>query len=257
MAARININADLGEGHGAYDIGDDLALLDIVKTANIACGMHGGDATVMRRVVGEAARRGVSIGAHPGFNDLWGFGRRQIRMNAADLEYLVAYQIGAMRAMAAYEGQPVTHVKIHGAMNNMACVDRGYADAVARAVKTVAPDLIHLVIPRTEMERATLAAGLPMAREGFVDRAYEASGLLASRAVEGAVIRDPNTAAERALMLATEGVVIARTGEPVAIEVDSLCVHGDEPSAVAVARAAREALEMAGVEIVPLPEMSR
>ena len=255
MTARININADLGEGHGAFEIGDDLALLDIVKTANIACGMHGGDPTVMRRVLAEAAARGVSIGPHPGFNDLWGFGRRAIRMNAGDLEYLVAYQIGALRGLAAYERQTPTHMKIHGAMNNMACEDRDYADAIARALKTVAPDLIHLVIPGGQMERATLEAGLTLAREGFVDRSYEADGLLTPRGVPGAVIKDPEAAADRAVRMATEGVVVARTGETIALEIESLCVHGDEPSAVAVARAARDGLEQAGVQIVTLPEM--
>ncbi|MEO1274383.1 MAG: 5-oxoprolinase subunit PxpB [Pseudomonadota bacterium] len=163
MATRININADMAEGWGAYGIGDDETLLGIVKSANIACGMHGGDAAVMHRVILAAEKAGVSIGAHPGFNDLWGFGRRQIRMKADELEYLVAYQIGAMLGMAAYSGIAVTHVKAHGALNNMACKDADYAAAIMRAQKTVAPDLIALVMPGTEMEKAAHAQGFAAA----------------------------------------------------------------------------------------------
>ena len=133
MAQRININADLGESYGAFQIGDDSALLDVVASANIACGMHGGDPSVMRRTVAEAAARGVSIGAHPGLNDLWGFGRRRIPVVAEEIEYLVAYQIGALRAIAAYEDEPVTHVKLHGALYGMANEDLALAEAVARA----------------------------------------------------------------------------------------------------------------------------
>lgn len=255
MTRRININADMGEGFGAYDIGDDAALLEIVKTANIACGKHGGDPGVMRRVAMAAVARGVSIGAHPGFDDLWGFGRRRIRMNADDLEYLVAYQIGAMRAMAVYAGAEITHVKAHGAMNTMAAADPDYARAIARAVKTVAPDLIHLVMPGTELEAATRALDLPLAREAFVDRSYEASGHLTPRGTPGAVLTDPAEAAARAVRMVEEGRLIARTGETLDLRFDSLCVHGDEPTAVAVARAAREALERAGTTIVTLPQM--
>ncbi|MEL6316429.1 MAG: 5-oxoprolinase subunit PxpA [Pseudomonadota bacterium] len=254
MRETLNINADIAEGHGAYDIGDDAAILAVVKTANIACGMHGGDPSVMRRAILEAERRGVSIGAHPGFNDLWGFGRRPIRMKPDELEHLVAYQIGAMLGMAAYAAIPVTHVKAHGALNNMACVDADYADAVMRASKTVDPTLIQLVMPGTELERAARAHGLPLAREAFVDRTYEADGTLTPRRVEGSVIRDAEAAAARAVAMAREGAVTARTGERVPLAFESLCVHGDEPSAVAVAQAARAALEAAGVRIVPLPE---
>lgn len=254
---RININADMAEGFGPYDIGDDAALLGIVASANIACGMHGGDPGVMRRVAIAAAARGVSIGAHPGFDDLWGFGRRRIDMAADALEHLVAYQIGAMQAMAAYAGVPVTHVKAHGALNNMACIRADYALAIARAVKVVDATLIHLVMPGTELERATLALDLPLAREAFVDRAYEDDGTLTPRRVAGAVIRDPGAAAARAVRMVTEGVVLSRHGTPLPLAFDSLCVHGDEPTAVAVAQAVRAALEAAGVAIVPLPEIAR
>lgn len=255
MAQRININADLGESYGPFQIGDDAALLDVVATASIACGMHGGDASVMRRTLAEAAARGVSIGAHPGLNDLWGFGRRRIPTPAEDIEYLVAYQIGALRGLTAYESEPLTHVKLHGALYAMADEDLGMAEAVSRAIRTAAPDLIHLAPPGGAQERASRALGLRIAREGFVDRAYEASGALSPRGAPGAVIRDPEIAAEQAVRLACEGVVVARTGERVALEVDSLCIHGDEPGAASLARSVRRALESAGIEIVPLPQL--
>lgn len=255
MAQRININADLGESYGAFQIGDDSALLDVVASANIACGMHGGDPSVMRRTVAEAAARGVSIGAHPGLNDLWGFGRRRIPVVAEEIEYLVAYQIGALRAIAAYEDEPVTHVKLHGALYGMANEDLALAEAVARAIRVSGPELIHLAPPGGALERASRALGLPIAREGFVDRSYEACGALTPRTAPGAVIREPEIAVERALRLACEGVVIARTGEKVALEVDSLCIHGDEPGASEIARAVRSALESAGIEVATLPRM--
>ncbi|MEM7497408.1 MAG: 5-oxoprolinase subunit PxpA [Pseudomonadota bacterium] len=255
MARRININADMAEGWGAYDIGDDEALLRIVKSANVACGMHGGDASVMHCVIRAAEAAGVSIGAHPGFNDLWGFGRRQIRMNADQLEYLVAYQIGAMLGMARYSGIAVTHVKAHGALNNMACKDADYAAAIMRAQKTVAPDAIALVMPGTEMERAAKDAGLRVGREAFVDRTYEDDGNLTPRSIPGSVLKDPKVAAERVVKMVLEETIVSRHGTPLPIGFDSLCVHGDEPTSVAVAKAARQALEAAGVEIVTLPEM--
>lgn len=252
---KININADLGEGYGAYDIGDDAQLLDIVATANVACGFHGGDPSVMRRTMEAAAARGVSIGAHPGFNDLWGFGRRAIRMKPDEIEHMVAYQIGAALGVATLVGAEISHVKAHGALNNMACVEPDYARAIARAVKSVDPDLIHLVLPDTELERRSLDVGCRTALEAFVDRNYEADGLLTSRSVAGAVLKDPEIAAARAVAMVRESAVTARTGERVELRFDSLCVHGDEPTAVAVARAARDALIAAEVEILPLPAM--
>ncbi|MEM9782193.1 MAG: 5-oxoprolinase subunit PxpA [Pseudomonadota bacterium] len=255
MPRRININADMAEGFGAYDIGDDATLLTVVKSANIACGMHGGDASVMRRTILDAARHGVSIGAHPGYNDLWGFGRRAMRVDPEALEDLVAYQIGAMLGMAAYGPQPVTHVKAHGALNNQGCVERPLADAIMRAQAKVAPGLIALVMPGTEMEAAARAHGLTVAREAFADRTYEDDGTLTPRSVQGSVIRDPAVAAERVVAMVRDGVIVSRHGRALDIGFDSLCVHGDEPTAVAVAKAARRALETDGVDIVTLPEM--
>ena len=201
---RINLNADLGEGFGAYDIGDDEALLKIVRSANVACGFHASDPVVMQRVVTRAAAEGVSVGAHPGFNDLWGFGRRRIHMAPRDLEYSVAYQIGALQAMAAYAGVPVTHVKPHGALNNMAAEDFELALAIGRAIKTVDASLIYLALSGSEMERAALELGLTVAREGFADRLYEDDGNLTPRRIAGAVIDDPAVARENVVRMVRE-----------------------------------------------------
>ncbi|CAG2142792.1 LamB/YcsF family protein [Cupriavidus numazuensis] len=256
MAISVNLNADMGEGFGAYDIGDDDAILKIIGSANIACGFHAGDPLTMRRVVQRAKEEGVSIGAHPGFNDLWGFGRRRIDMRADDLENLIAYQIGALQAMAAFAGEKVTHVKPHGALNNMAAENADYAMAIGRAIKAVDPKLIYVALSGSEMEIAAEKLGLPLAREGFCDRLYEDDGNLTSRKVPGSVIKDPAQAARQVVHMVVEGEIISRNGKRIPRKVDTLCVHGDEPTAIALARTVREALEAAGVNVIPLTEMA-
>lgn len=255
MARRINLNADIAEGWGAYDIGDDPALMRIIKSASVACGFHAGDHNTMHRLCLLAKDLGVSIGAHPGFNDLWGFGRREIRMKPDDLEYMTAYQIGALQAIARYAGLPVTHLKAHGALSNMAAVDQGYAMALARAIKVVDPSLIYVALAGSEMVKAAEALGLRVAREGFADRQYEADGNLASRSIPGTVYREPGRAVEQAVRMVTAGEVVARDGRIIKVEVDTICVHGDNPTSVEVAKAVRVGLERAGVEVVALPEM--
>jgi UPF0271 protein len=255
MAISVNLNADMGEGFGAYDIGDDDGILKIIKSANIACGFHAGDPLTMRRIVQRAKEEGVSIGAHPGFNDLWGFGRRRIDMRPDDLESMIAYQIGALQAMAAYAGEKVTHVKPHGALNNMAAENADYAMAIGRAIKTVDRDLIYVALSGSEMEKAALKLDLKLAREGFCDRQYDDDGNLTSRKVPGAVIKDPAVATAQVVQMVVEGVIISRNGKRIERRVDSLCVHGDEPTALALSAAVRAGLEAAGVKIVPLTEM--
>jgi UPF0271 protein len=252
---KVNLNADMGEGFGAYDIGDDMAMLDIVGSASIACGFHAGDPNVMHRVATRAKEKGVSIGAHPGFNDLWGFGRRPIDMRPDDLERMVAYQIGALQAMAACAGTTVTHLKAHGALYNMAAMREDYALAIARAITAVDPAIIYVVLGGSEMEKAGERLGLRVAREAFVDRLYEDDGTLTSRRIAGAVITDPALAAARAVTMVREQVVISRSGAKLPRRIETLCVHGDEPTGVAVARAARDALLAAGIRLVTLPEM--
>lgn len=255
MTIKINLNADIAEGWGAYDIGNDAELMKIIKSANVACGFHAGDPNTMHRLCMMAKEEGVSIGAHPGFNDLWGFGRRRIQMKASDLEYMVAYQIGALQSLACYAGLEVTHLKAHGALNNMAAEDEGYAMAIGRAIKTVDRDLIYVALAGSEMEKAARKLDLRLAREGFVDRMYDDNGNLVSRAIPGSVLKDAKAAAEQTLRMVQEGEVIAMSGKRIKVAADTLCVHGDEPTAVSVARDVRKAIEAAGIEIVPLPEL--
>lgn len=255
MAIKVNLNADMGEGFGAYDIGDDNALLKIVKSANVACGFHAGDPNVMFRLAQRAKQEGVSIGAHPGFDDLAGFGRRRIDMNATDLEYQIAYQIGALQAVAACAGMQVTHLKAHGAMSNMAAEDREYAMAIGRAIKAVDPKMIYVALSGSEMEKAAIDLGLPLAREGFADRQYEEDGNLTSRKIEGSVLHDPASVTERVVRMITDREIVTRTGKVIPAEIDSICIHGDEPSAIVVARAVRKGLDDAGISVVPLTEM--
>ena len=255
MGMVVNLNADMGEGFGVYDIGNDTEILRIIKSASIACGFHAGDPCTMRQVVSQAQEQGVSIWAHPGFNDLWGFGRRKIDMDPQELEYLIAYQIGALQAIAAYAGEKVTHVKPHGALNNMAAVDEEYALAVGRAIKTVDRDLIYVALAGSRMEWAAEKMGLRLAREGFCDRQYDDDGNLTSRKIPGSVIKDPLIATEQVVRMVTEGAIVSRNGRRIPRKVDTLCVHGDEPTAIALAAQVRKGLEAAGVEIVPLTQM--
>ena len=255
MAREINLNADMGEGFGAYDIGDDAGLLKVIRSASIACGFHAGDPVTMQRVVTQAAAEGVSIGAHPAFNDLWGFGRRRIDMNPRELEYMIAYQIGALQAMACYAGAKVTHLKPHGALNNMAAENIEMALAIGRAIKTVDRGIIYVALAGSQMEKAGRELGLPVAREGFCDRLYDDDGNLTSRKLPGAVLHEPEVVKERVVNMVLNEEIVSRTGKRLKVCLDTLCVHGDEPSGVIVARAARAGLEAAGVRVVPLPEM--
>jgi 5-oxoprolinase (ATP-hydrolysing) subunit A len=255
MAREININCDMAEGFGAYDIGNDNALLKLITSANVACGFHAGDPSVMHRFVMRAKEDGVSIGAHPGFPDLQGFGRRQIHMKPDEIEYITAYQIGALQAIASYAGLKVTHIKGHGAMSNMAMVDEGYAMAMARAAKTVDPSLIFMAHYGSQLQRAAERTGLRVALEGYADRQYEDDGMLASRAIAGSVIKDATVAAAQAVRMVTDGEIVSRHGKVMKVKIDSVCVHGDEPTAMAVATAVRKGFEAAGFSILPLDRM--
>jgi UPF0271 protein len=255
MARQVNLNADMGEGFGAYTIGNDDALLDIIGSASIACGFHAGDPNVMHHVITRAKEKGVSIGAHPGFNDLWGFGRRRIDMNLRDLEYMIAYQIGALQALAAYAGEKVTHLKPHGALNNMAAENIEIALAIGRAMKTVDRSIIYVALAGSEMEAAAVKLDLPLAREGFCDRLYDDDGNLTSRKIAGAVLHDAEEIKNRVVQMVLNEEIVSRHGKHLPRRIDSLCVHGDEPTAVLAARAVRQGLEAAGVQVLPLPAM--
>lgn len=248
----VDLNSDMGEGFGPWKMGDDEAMLSIVSSANVACGWHAGDPIIMHRTAEIAKAKGVSIGAHPGFGDLWGFGRRVIRGDSmSDLEKQIAYQVGAMQALAVMAGHKVTHVKTHGAMGNMTNDDDDMAMAVGRAIKAVDPTLVYVVMPGLSTERAAEKLGLPMAREVFADRTYDDSGNLTSRKVEGAVIHDAAMAATRVLRMVEDQEVVTVTGKRLKVKIDTICVHGDNPAAVAMARTVRDTLEAAGIAIRP------
>ena len=255
MARKVNLNSDMGEGFGAYDIGNDTALLDIINSANVACGFHAGDPNVMDRVCKQAKAKGVSIGAHPGFNDLWGFGRRAIPMPAGDVERMVIYQIGALQGMAGANGARVTHVKIHGALSNMAAVDLDLAMAIARGIKAVDPTLIFLVPIASELLTAARKAGLPHAAEVFADRTYADDGNLTPRSKPNAMVHDPAEAVAHVLRMVEDQEVVSTNGTRIPCRVDSICVHGDGPTAVEVATAVRDGLRSGGVSTVPLPDL--
>jgi UPF0271 protein len=247
----VDLNCDCGEGFGAYAMGDDAAMLDIVTSANVACGFHGGDPEIMAAIFAAAKAKGVAIGAHPGFPDLWGFGRRSLPFTTGEIERLVAYQIGAALALAAYAGHRLSYVKAHGALSNIAMVDDAVAGAVARAVKAVDPRLGFLAVAGTKLEAAGEAEGLAVAREIYADRAYTDEGLLLDRSSPGAVLHDPDEVAERVLAMVEAGAVIAQSGKRTPVGVESICVHGDSPNGVAMARAVRARLETAGVALAP------
>ncbi len=252
-----DLNCDMGESFGAYTIGADEAVMPSITSANVACGYHGGDPGVMRRTIRLARDAGVEVGAHPGFQDLQGFGRRDMRVSPRDAEDLVLYQIGALAAIARSEGVRLSHVKPHGALYNMAVRDRSLADAIARAVAAFDPSLIFFALPNSELARAGEAAGLKVAFEGFADRAYEPDGSLTPRSRVGAVIHDLDAVVQRAVRLIVNGDVITSDGSTLAMHVDTICVHGDTPGAQTLARAIRTGLERAGVTVMAVAGFSR
>ncbi|MCX7167890.1 MAG: LamB/YcsF family protein [Rhodocyclales bacterium] len=251
----INLNADLGEGFGPWRMGDDAAMLEIVTSANIACGGHAGDPDTMRHTVRLAQQRGVSIGAHPSYPDLQGFGRRAMALSPAELESQIAFQIGALAGIAALEAARVTHVKPHGALNNLACVDRSVADTICRAMRAIDPALILLAPAASQLLVAGHAAGLEVVEEIFADRAYLPDGQLVPRSRPDAMIHGPAACLAHVLAMLEAGALIAVDGTRIATPIGSICVHGDNPDAVGVARHLRQELAAGGYELVPLPQM--
>ncbi|PFG44846.1 UPF0271 protein [Isoptericola jiangsuensis] len=249
--ARIDLNSDLGEGLGPWRLGDDERLLDVVTSANVACGFHAGDPATMHRTVRAAVERGVTLGAHVAYRDLVGFGRRRMDVPSEELRADVVYQLGALQAVAAAEGGRVAYVKPHGALYNTAAVDPRVAADVAAAVAAVDPSLVLLGLPGSVALDAAADAGLPVATEAFADRGYTPEGRLVPRGEPGAVLHDPEEVAHRMLRLATDGVVEAVDGTVVRVRADSVCVHGDTPGAVRMAVRVRAVLTSAGVDLRP------
>lgn len=254
MSTRIDLNADLGEGFGPWRMGDDAALLDIVTSVNVACGFHAGDPDIMVETVLAARARGVAVGAHPGFSDLRGFGRNRIQESPKKIERDIAYQIGALQACAALACGRVTHVKAHGALANLTNEDEALAGALARAVAGVDPSLALVVMPGLAAERAGERAGLTLVREIYADRAYAEDGTLAPRGSPGAVIHDAGEAASRVARMVGEGAVVTRGGRRLPVAIDTVCVHGDNPEALTMARAVRAGLEQAGFSLRPFAQ---
>jgi 5-oxoprolinase (ATP-hydrolysing) subunit A len=249
VSAVLDLNSDLGEGLGIWTLGDDEAVLGIVTSANIACGFHAGDPTIMRRVCAEAVRRGVAIGAQVGYRDLVGFGRRRIDADPIELANDVIYQIGALDGFARVAGDRVRYVKPHGALYNTIVTDGEQAAAVVEAVSAYDPTLPVLGLPGSQWLRQAAEAGLTVVPEAFADRAYTPEGHLVSRRLPGAVLHDPDVIAVRCVELARTGTVRAVDGSAVEVPARSLCIHGDTPGAVEIARRVRAALLDAGVEL--------
>lgn len=255
MQKRVNLNADMGESFGAYTLGNDAAMLSIVGSANIACGYHAGDPVVMRDTLALAKQHGVSVGAHPSFPDLQGFGRRPMTIPLPELEVMVIYQVGALQAMAAVQQTSVTHVKPHGTLNTMACKDREMADAIARAIYAISPDLILLAPAASALYDAGIAMGLPTASEVFADRTYTEEGHLTPRSLPGAVMHDPQQCADQILAFLEAGQIITPDGVGIDAPIHSICVHGDTANALAIADTVKQRLEASGYQLSGLPQV--
>ena len=246
---RIDINSDVGESFGAYTIGHDAGLMKSITSANIAAGFHGGDPSVLRDTIRQAKTHGVAVGAHPGFPDLVGFGRRELNVTPKEAEDFVLYQVAAVAGVAAAEGVAMQHVKPHGALFNMAVRNAELSAAIARAVAAIDRSLILFGLPGSEILTAGRAAGLRVASEVFADRAYEPDGSLASRRKPGSVIHDPEAVVARAVRMVRDRTVVATDGSVVQLAADTMCVHGDTPAADELAARLRAALQTAGVAV--------
>ncbi|HZH06564.1 MAG TPA: 5-oxoprolinase subunit PxpA [Lautropia sp.] len=249
MKACIDLNCDMGESFGPWKMGNDLAILDHVTSANIACGFHAGDPLTMQGVVKAALDRGVKVGAHPGLQDLVGFGRRAMQVTPAEAYALIVYQVGALSGFAAALGGRLNHVKAHGALYNMAAKDRALADAIAAAIRDVDPGLVMFALAGSELIGAAQRAGLQCASEVFGDRTYQDDGSLSPRSLPGAMIEDAEVAAAQVKRMVMEGVVRSQQGREVPVKADTLCIHGDQAGALAFVRRIREQLAASGIEV--------
>ena len=249
---RIDLNCDMGEGYGRWSLGDDEALLALVTSANVACGVHAGDPQTLRRSLRLARERGVAVGAHPSYPDLQGFGRRVMALSPDEVRDCVLYQLGALSGFARAEGVALRHVKPHGALYNVAARDAAIAEAIAHAVREFDPSLVLVGLAGSLLIDAGRALGLPVAEEAFADRAYEPDGSLRDRRLPGAVLASHEAAVAQALAIVRDGAVRAFSGELVPLRADTLCIHGDTPGAAAFAQAVRAGLEACGVQISAL-----
>ncbi|MBS1155283.1 MAG: hypothetical protein H6R07_1207 [Proteobacteria bacterium] len=251
----IDLNADMGEGFGPYRMGEDEALMEIVSSANVACGYHAGDPVIMDKTVRLALAKGVDLGAHVGFQDLMGFGRRQIQADPAELAQYVLYQLGALSAFAKVAGHRLTHMSFHGALGNMAAADYALAEPLVRAVAAFDPNIIVSVSTNTQIERAADKLGLKVATTFLADRAYTDEGDLVSRKLPGAVIKDREAVLQRVKRLLDDGVITSINGKKLPIKVQQILLHGDTPGAVEAARAIRTEILAGNGRIVPVSQL--
>ena len=252
---KVDLNSDLGESFGRYTLGMDADILQLVSSANVACGYHASDPLVMNKTIAMAKEAGVRVGAHPGFPDLMGFGRRNMDVSPAEAKAYTLYQLGALDAFCKAHGVKMQHVKPHGAMYNMAGKDYALSKAICEAIYEYDKDLIVMALSGGELVHAAEDMGLKVAREVFADRAYEEDGSLVNRRKEGAMITDENEAISRVVRMIKEQKVTAITGKDIPIKADSVCVHGDGVKALAFVKKIRETLTAEGVEIVPLVDI--
>ncbi|RYE70397.1 MAG: LamB/YcsF family protein [Rhizobiaceae bacterium] len=247
----IDINSDLGESFGAWKMGDDSAMLDVVSSANVACGFHAGDPAGILKTVKAAAERGVAIGAHVGYRDLAGFGRRNMDPSSEELIGDVIYQIGALQGLAKAAGTRVTYVKPHGALYNTIAIDARQAADVIAAIRAIDPSLVLMALAGSQLVEQARSAGLTVVAEAFADRAYTPQGNLVSRREKGSVLHDPELVAQRMLRMVRDGAIEAIDGTMTKIDAQSICVHGDSPGAVAIAQRLRALLEESGHAVQP------
>lgn len=246
---KVDLNADMGESFGPWVMGDDARLLQIVTSANVACGAHAGDPDVMAKTMRLATENDVGIGAHPGFADLHGFGRNRMHVPRASLQNSIRYQVAAAVGMAKSVGGSVRHLKLHGALANMASEDEGLARDLYEAALSVAPELIVMVLAATAQEAAAKQLGCAFAGEIFADRAYNDDATLVDRSLPGAVIHDPEHAGARMVEMVKEGAIITENGKRIETAIDTICLHGDTPTAVDIAKSVRTSLESAGISV--------
>ena len=251
----IDLNSDMGEGFGAYQIGDDEGLMQVISSANVACGYHAGDPVIMDKTVRLTQANGVDLGAHVGFPDLMGFGRRQMQCDPAELVQYVVYQLGALAGIASVAGARVSHMSFHGALGNMAAADYALAEPLVRAVAAFDPNMIVSVSTNTQIERAADKFGLKVATTFLADRAYTDDGDLVPRKLPGAVIKDHDEVLQRVKRLLDDGVITSINGKKLPIKIQSILLHGDTPGAVEHARAIRHEIESGNGRIVPLSKL--
>lgn len=252
---KIDLNSDLGESYGAYVMGRDADIIPLISSANVACGFHAGDPATMDKTAKVCKAAGAAIGAHPGFNDLVGFGRRNMAVSPADAKAMIMYQVGALDAFCKANGLKMQHVKPHGALYNMAAKDAALAKAICEGIYEYDPTLILLGLANSEMITQAKAVGLPWAAEVFADRAYEDDGTLVARTKPGAMIKDEDEAVKRVIRMIKEGKVTSINGKDIEMKPDSVCVHGDSEKALLFVQKIRSALEAEGIEIKPIKEI--